>query len=85
MMKNFMKVYKILMNMTTYIPSLGNFLINNTRDIQAKKIDKAPIVSLSPLHLGIKKQDKKTWYPSIKFYYVTHLLITVLTYRHLGQ
>ena len=57
MMKNFMKVYKILVNITTYIPSLGNFLMNNTRDIHEKKIDNAPTITLSVLNHG--KQTKK--------------------------
>ena len=57
MIKNFMKVYKILVNITTYIPSLGNFLMNSTRDIHEKKIDNAPIIAL--LVLNHEKQTKK--------------------------
>ena len=59
MMKNFMKVYKILVNITTYIPSLGNFLMNNTRDIHEKKIDNAPTIRLSLVIL--RKQTKNDW------------------------
>ena len=57
-MKNFMKVYKILVNITTYIPSLGNFLMNNTRDIHEKKIDNAPTVRLSPVTLQKQTEQK---------------------------
>ena len=56
-MKNFMKVYSILVNMTTYMPSFGNFLMNNTKDIQAEKIDNAPMVCLSGLHLGRRQEN----------------------------
>ena len=58
MMKNFRKVYKTLVNITTYIPSLGNFLMNNARDIHEKKIDNAPKTALSLLNQG---KQKKIW------------------------
>ena len=57
MTKNFMKVYKTLVNITTYIPSLGNFLMNNARDIHEKKIDNAPITALSLLNQGKQKRN----------------------------
>ena len=46
--------------MTTYIPSLGNFWMYETSDIQAKKMDNAPIVCFSLPHLGNNEKKKRS-------------------------
>jgi len=65
-MENFKNVFVTSVNITTYIPRLGNFWINNNRSIHARKMEMAPrlICALSAVQLNKKVRLSLTTFVS---------------------